>query len=136
MSSKRKLVDTNLIVRYLVQDHEKHAKAAGKLFDACDRGEVVIVMLPTVLAECVFVLESFYEHPRRDIVAALGRLIASPGVEISGVEIHLDALHRYQKTRVHFVDCLIAATSTAQDIPVATFDEDFRKFADVRVENE
>ena len=87
MSSKRKLVDTNLIVRYLVQDHEKHAKAAGKLFDACDRGEVVIVMLPTVLAECVFVLESFYEHPRVHIVAALGRLIASPGVEISGVEI-------------------------------------------------
>jgi predicted nucleic acid-binding protein len=136
MSSKRKLVDTNLIVRYLVQDHEKHAKAAGKLFDACDRGEVVIVVLPTVLAECVFVLESFYEHPRRDIVAALGRLIASPGVEISGVEIHLDALHRYQKTKVHFVDCLIAATSTAEEIPVATFDEDFRKFADVRVENE
>jgi predicted nucleic acid-binding protein len=136
MSSKRKLVDTNLIVRYLVQDHERHAKAAGKLFDACDRGEVVIVMLPTVLAECVFVLESFYEHPRADIVSALGRLIASPGVEISGVEIHLDALHRYQKARVHFVDCLIAATSTAQDIPVATFDEDFRKFADVRVDNE
>ena len=136
MISKRKLVDTNLIVRYLVQDHEKHAKAAGKLFDACDRGEVVIVVLPTVLAECVFVLESFYEHPRGHIVTALGKLIASPGVEISGVEIQLDALHRYQKTRVHFVDCLIAATSTAQDIPVATFDEDFRKFADVRVENE
>jgi predicted nucleic-acid-binding protein len=136
VSSKRKLVDTNLIVRYLVQDHERHAKAAGKLFDACDRGEVVIVVLPTVLAECVFVLESFYEHPRGDIVAALGRLIASPGVEIGSVEIHLDALQRYQKTRVHFVDCLIAATSTAEEIPVATFDEDFRKFSDVRVENE
>ena len=54
--SKRRLVDTNLIVRYLVQDHEKHAKAAGKLFDACDRGDVVIVVLPAVLAECVFVL--------------------------------------------------------------------------------
>ena len=118
--SKRKLVDTNLIVRYLVQDHEKHAKAAGKLFDACDRGDVVIVVLPTVLAECVFVLESFYEHSRGDIVSALGRLITSPGVEINGVEIHRDALHRYRKTKVHFVDCLIAATATAQDIPVAT----------------
>jgi Predicted nucleic-acid-binding protein, contains PIN domain len=136
MSSKRKLVDTNLIVRYLVQDHEKYAKAAGKLFDACDRGKVVIVVLPTVLAECVFVLESFYEHPRGHIVAALGTLIASPGVEMSDVEIQLDALHRYQKTKVHFVDCLIAATSTSEEIPVATFDEDFRKFADVRVENE
>ncbi len=134
--SKRRLVDTNLIVRYLVQDHEKHAKAAGKLFDACDRGDVVIVVLPAVLAECVFVLESFYEHPRGHISSALGRLISSPGVEIGGATIHLDALERYRKTKVHFVDCLLAATAAAEDTPVATFDQDFRKFADVRVETQ
>ena len=132
--SKRRLVDTNLIVRYL-QDHEKHAKAAGKLFDACDRGDVVIVVLPAVLAECVFVLESFYEHPRGDIASALGRLISSPGVEIDAA-IHLDALDRYRKTKVHFVDCLIAATAATEDMPVASFDQDFRKFTDVRVETE
>jgi len=134
--SKRRLVDTNLIVRYLVQDHEKHAKAAGKLFDACDRGDVVIVVLPAVLAECVFVLESFYEHPRGHISSALGRLISSPGVEIRGAAIHLDALERYRKTKVHFVDCSLAATAAAEDTPVATFDQDFRKFADVRVETQ
>ena len=132
--SKRRLVDTNLIVRYLVQDHEKHAKAVGKLFDACDRGDVVIVVLPAVLAECVFVLESFYEHPRGDINSALGTLISSPGVEINETAIHLDALDRYRKTKVHFVDCLIAATASAENTPVATFDQDFRKFADVHVE--
>jgi predicted nucleic acid-binding protein len=133
--SKRRLVDTNLIVRYLVQDHEKHAKAAGKLFDACDRGDVVIVVLPAVLAECVFVLGSFYEHPRGDIASALGRLISSPGVEIDAA-IHLDALDRYRKTKVHFVDCLIAATAATEDMPVASFDQDFRKFTNVRVETE
>jgi predicted nucleic-acid-binding protein len=133
--SKRRLVDTNLIVRYLVQDHEKHAKAAGKLFDACDRGDVVIVVLPAVLAECVFVLESFYEHPRGDIASALGRLISSPGVEID-VAIHLDALDRYRETKVHFVDCLIAATAATENMPVASLDQNFRKFTDVRVETE
>ena len=133
--SKRRLVDTNLIVRYLVQDHEKHSQAAGKLFDACDRGDVVIVVLPVVLAECVFLLESFYEHPRGDIASALGRLISSPGVEIDAA-IHLDALDRYRKTKVHFVDCLIAATAATEDMPVASFDQDFRKFTDVRVETE
>jgi len=133
--SKRRLVDTNLIVRYLVQDHEKHAKAAGKLFEACDRGNVVIVVLPAVLAECVFVLESFYEHPRGDIASALGRLISSPGVEID-TAIHLDALDRYRKTKVHFVDCLIAATAATENMPVASFDQDFRKFTDVRGETE
>ena len=133
--SKRRLVDTNLIVRYLVQDHEKHAKAAGKLFDACDRGDVVIVVLPAVLAECVFVLESFYEHPRGDIASALGRLISSPGVEIDAA-INLDALDRYRKTKVHFVDCLIAATAATEEMPIASFDQDYRKFIDVRVETE
>jgi predicted nucleic-acid-binding protein len=133
--SKRRLVDTNLIVRYLVQDHEKHSKAAGKLFDACDRGDVVIVVLPAVLAECVFVLESFYEHPRGDIASVLGRLISSPGVEID-TAIHLDALDRYRKTKVHFVDCLIAATAATEHLPVASFDQDFRKFTDVRVQTE
>lgn len=132
--SSRRLVDTNLIVRYLVQEHEKHAQAAGKLFDACDRGEVVIVVLPTVLAECVFVLESFYEHPRGDIASALGRLISSPGVEIGDTAIHLDALDRYRKTKVHFVDCLVAATAAAENMPVASFDQDYRKFTDIRIE--
>ena len=131
--SKRRLIDTNLIVRHLVQDHEKHAKTAGKLFDACDRGEVVLVLLPVVLAECVFVLESFYEQPRGNIAAALVRLINSPGVEICDTAVHVDALERYRRTKCHFVDCIIAATAAAEDMPVATFDEDFRKFPDVRV---
>ncbi len=113
---------------------KKHAKAAGRLFDACDRGDVMIVVLPAVLAECVFVLESFYEHPRGDIASALGRLISSPCVEIDGAAIHLDALDRYRKTKVHFVDCLIAATAATENMPVASFDQDFRKFTDVRVE--
>jgi len=134
--SKHRLVDTNLIVRYLVQDHDKHARAAGKVFDACDRGDVGIVVLPVVLAECVFVLESFYRHPRTDVASALGRLISSPGVEISEVTVHLDALNRYKRTKAHFVDCLIAATAVAKNVPVATFDQDFRKFVDVRVATE
>ena len=134
--SKRKLIDTNLIVRHLVQDNEKQASVAGKLFDACDRGQVTIVVLPAVLAECVFVLESFYQQERTDIASALSRLISSPGVEIVDAAIHLDALDRYGRTKVHFVDCNIAATATAGDIPVASFDQDFRKFTGIRVEIE
>ena len=134
--SKQRLVDTNLIVRYLVQDHEKHARAAGRLFDACDRGDVVVVVLPVVLAECVFVLESFYGHPRSDIASVLRGLISSPGVEITEVTVHIDALNRYKGTKAHFVDCLIAATAVARNLPVSTFDQDFRKFVDVRLETE
>jgi predicted nucleic-acid-binding protein len=134
--SKRRLLDTNLIVRYLVQDHDKHAKAADRFFDACDRGDMVAVVLPVVLAECVFVLQSYYGRPRNEIASALGRFISSPGFEIRELAVHLDALNRYRRTNAHFVDCLIAANAVAENMTVASFDQDFRKFGDVRVEVE
>jgi predicted nucleic acid-binding protein len=34
------------------------------------------------------------------------------------------------------MDCLIAATAAAENTPVASFDQEFRKFTDVRVETE
>lgn len=132
--SERRIIDTNLIVRYLVEDNERHAKAAEKLFAACDRGELVIVLLPVVLAECLFVLDSFYQRPRADIATALGAMISSPGIEIADTAIYLDALRRYARTRLHFVDCVIASAASASSTPVATFDRGFRRFADVRVE--
>src|SRR5579863_2416664 len=100
-SVKRRLVDTNLIVRYLVQDHEKDARAARSLFDACDRGEVLIVVLPAVLAECVFVLESFYEHPRGEIVAAAGsspaRVLRSKGFGLTST--HWTTIEKRRRRR-------------------------------------
>jgi predicted nucleic acid-binding protein len=132
--SKRRLIDTNVIVRHLVQDHPGHAQAAGKLFAACDRGEVALVILSAVLAECTFVLESFYKHSRADIARTLAALVSSPGVEIERLVAHLDALERYRRSKLHFLDCLIASSAAADQLSVATFDADFKKFSDVVVD--
>ena len=56
--------------------------------------------------------------------------------EIGEPAIHLDALDRYRSSKLHFVDCLIAAAAAAAKIPVAIFDHGFRKFPDVRVETD
>ena len=130
----RRLVDTNLIIRHLTQDDPKHAATAARLFDACDRGELVLIVLPEVLAECVFVLESFYKHPRGQIAGALRALIATSGIEMADLPIHLDALDRYARGKLHFVDCTIAAAAVSQDIAAASLDAGIAKLKDVRVE--
>jgi len=56
--SQRRLIDTNLIIRYLVQDQHATLRLRGKLFDACVARDDLVV-LSVVVAECVFVLESF-----------------------------------------------------------------------------
>jgi predicted nucleic acid-binding protein len=55
-------------------------------------------------------------------------------MEIGDAAVCLDALDRYGRTKCHFVDCLVAATAAARGVPVATFDEGFRRFADVTVD--
>lgn len=42
-----------------MRHHEQHANAGRRSFEACNRSDLVIVILPAVLAECVFVLESY-----------------------------------------------------------------------------
>jgi predicted nucleic-acid-binding protein len=134
--SDRRIIDTNLIVRHLVRDDVEHAEIARKLFKASDRGEIILIILPAVLAECVFVLDSFYKQARSLVARALIDLITSAGVEIADPGIHRDALERYSATKLHYVDCVITAYAAAEKMPVATMDKAFRKIADVRVSNQ
>jgi predicted nucleic acid-binding protein len=60
-------------------------------------------------------------------------LIRSPGIELDDLQLHLDALILYSGTRLHFVDCLIAASASARLLPVATFDSGFNKLPGVKV---
>ena len=129
-----RLVDTNVIVRYLTRDHVKFSLAAKRLFLACERGELTLVLLPSVLAESVFVLESFYKHPRGQISQTLSTLITSAGVQIDELAIQIDALRRYAATKLHFVDCVIAATAASMGIAVASFDSGFRNMPDVQID--
>jgi predicted nucleic-acid-binding protein len=129
----RRFIDSKIIVSYLVGGHAGQAKAAARVFEACDRGELVVLVLSSVLSESVLVLESFYEHPRAKIAAVLTTLIESPGVEIEHGAIHADALARYGKTKIHFVDCLLAAFATSRKTAAISFDQDLAKFPDVEL---
>jgi len=132
--NRRRLIDTNIIVRHLVQDHEAHSKAAGKMFEACDRGEVTLVVLPAVLAEAVFVLESFYDHSRTDIARTLAQLIASAGVHVPDKPVHQAALAEFGKGKLHFVDCELAAFALEHKWPVASFDLGLKRVPGVSIE--
>lgn len=91
-------------------------------------------MLPAVVAECVFVLESFYNHARADIARTMVHFLSSPGIELPDVAAHLDGLNRYSRSKMHFVDCVIASAAAALGLPVATFDSDFKKFPDLMID--
>ena len=126
-------LDTNVLVRFLVQDDEKQSPKATALFKQASDGACLLIVGTAVLVETVWVLSSVYDHPREKIAEALTKVLIKPGIRCEDAQTVLDALDRYHDTNLDIVDCLIAAESVAEGDSVATFDRDFRKFADVRV---
>ncbi|MDH5769093.1 MAG: PIN domain-containing protein, partial [Nitrospirota bacterium] len=66
-SLRRVVIDTNLLVRYLTGDDPRKAKAVDNLLSKAEKGELKIFIPSIVIAELVWVLESFYQMHSSEI---------------------------------------------------------------------
>lgn len=121
------LLDTNVLVRFILGEPEKQAEDAALLFKQCDEGTLELNLSPIVAAETVFVLASFYEQSRVEIAKVLTHILASAGIVCEERDVLLLSLRHYAESKVHFVDCYLAAASELLRMPVASFDRDLDK---------
>ena len=129
----RYLLDTNVLLRFLLADDEKQLPAVKRLFQHATEGRCVLVLGDVALAEAVWVLSSFYKLDRKPIAESLAKIITKPGIHCPNVDTLLDALARYQDTNCDFFDCYLASQAAAEGDGIASFDQDFRKFEDVHL---
>lgn len=122
----RLLLDTNVIVRLLVRDPPAHHSLSVDLLQRGERGELEIELKPLVMAETVYVLESFYRSTRADIAEAMQRLLAQPWIHIPERSVLVSAVQRYKVSRLGFADCYLAACAQLQNAVIVTFDADLR----------
>jgi predicted nucleic acid-binding protein len=130
--SPKSLVDTNVLVRFFTGEPPEMANKARRLIARADAGEVTLVILPLVLAEVYFTLESFYEMERKAVAEKLTEFLQCRGIQAIEREQMLDALARCRDRGAHFVDAYLASVAAAEKQPIASFDRDFDKFKDVR----
>ena len=128
---KQVLLDTNVVLRLLLEDQEDHYQRAVALFNAAAEKQYRLLVGAEVLAECVFVLESFYKVSRADIARLMKRLLSHSGIYSSEMDILKDSLKLYNSHNMDILDCLIAARSQARNCSIATFDKDFKKLENI-----
>ena len=129
------LADTNVLVRFFTGQPPDMAAKARKLVAEADAGEVVLEVLPVIVAETLYTLESFYEMDRKDVASKLRVFVQSRGIKAHERERILDALQRHHDVNVHFADAYLAAAGAELTMPISSFDRDLDKFDDVtRVE--
>ena len=124
---ERKLVDANVILRYLLRDDEPLFQKASEVLEKVRTGEEKVVILESVLTECVYVLLRIYRVNRSTIAEKLGGLLCYKGVTNQDKQDLIDSIHLFGQTRLSFVDCLLCAKSKNNAMPMVTFDEELKK---------
>ncbi|MEO6294164.1 MAG: type II toxin-antitoxin system VapC family toxin [Burkholderiaceae bacterium] len=116
-------LDTNVLVRYLVQDDDVQHASAKKLIHAALRAGETLYIPITVMLELEWVLRANFGFDKAQIAMTLAGLLAAAELSIESelaVEI---ALALYKKNSADFADCVhIALSHMAGESPLWTFD--------------
>jgi predicted nucleic acid-binding protein len=129
--SKRYLVDTNGLLRFLCGEPVSQAEAARKLFAAAAAGEAVLDVSPVIVAEAMYTLVSFYGVERKEAAEKLSALLRGRGLKVRDASQVFSALDSLRTVNVGFADAFLAAGAMEEKVAVASFDRDLDKFEDL-----
>jgi len=126
-------VDTNVILRFLLNDPLEMAEKAAQVFEAAEKGEVTLVVNVMVIAEAIWVLQSFYKQSIPAIAKVITDFILNEGILVEDKVTLLSALQLYEIKRIDFIDAWLASTMQQQGIQqIFSFDEHFDRVAEIK----
>ena len=112
-------VDTNVLVRHLIGDPPKMAARATAYLQR----ESELLVADLIVAETIYVLESFYEVARPEISEAMRALIVMESVSVIDAPLLFRAVEIYEYDRLDFAEAyLIASAESTGVMQVASFD--------------
>ena len=105
-------LDTNVLVRYIMQDDAKQSKLASRLMESLTVDEPGFVPLVGVV-ELVWVLSSSYDLVRTQIVSVLELLLQTREIQAENAEVVWRAVRLYRASAADFADCLLERSAAA-----------------------
>jgi predicted nucleic-acid-binding protein len=82
---------------------------AARATAALARGDEDLLLTDLVLAECVYVLESFYEVQRAQVAELMRAAIGLPSIKTIDPDLLLRALEVYELQRIDFAEAYLVA---------------------------
>ena len=114
-----KLIDTNAILRFLLNDIKEQHDQARDIIKA------EAFTTPEVLAEVAYVLTGVYEETRENVADSITKLLID--VHIEHKEAVAEAIKLYYDTSLDFVDCILIGRNHVLGDDVFSFDKKLNK---------
>jgi len=122
-------LDTNVLIRHLTGDPPVQARRATSYLRRANE-----LLLPAlIVAEVVYVLESFYEVKRQRVAELARAIVGFPAVVVVSESLLLRALEVYEVERLDFADAYLVASAEASGVgTIASFDREIDRITTVR----
>jgi predicted nucleic-acid-binding protein len=116
--------------QHLINDDQKKANAVDNLLDRAIKGELKIVVPSVVIAELVWVLESFYQLEADAILELVEAIVNTSGLDVTDKAMVISALRLYKNRNIDFIDAWIIEFAKERGIrTIYTFDK--KHFRDI-----
>lgn len=125
----KNLIDTNLIIRFLVNDDPKKVFQVESLLKNKSNKNV---LLDTVVAEIIWVLLSYYSLEKVDIVEKIRALIHVDTIECNAFLISR-ALTIWEKNVISYIDAYLAAVAELGGMTLYTYDKRLKAISTITV---
>lgn len=115
-------IDTNVLIRDLVEDDAEQVKVARSLLDGLTNENPGFVCREVIL-EISWVLESSYRFTREQIVSAVLRIVTMENLVVETADDVAYAARHYEQGGADFSDLMILlAGHRVRAVPLYTFD--------------
>ena len=119
-------LDTNVLLRHLLQDHPELSPRATAFLARVERGEVKVRTSEIVLFETVFTLQRWLHHPKSLIREKLLQLLGPPGIVLPHKRRLRRVFDLYVDLNLSFADAYHAVLMQELKLTtIVTFDEGF-----------
>lgn len=120
---KRVLLDTNSLLRLLLNDIPSQKEIVEELLQKAKDKEVSVCVPEIVVFEVEFALSKYYGVPKDKIIEKLQIILAINFIDIESKQLFTTSLHTYAKQTISFVDCFLLAKSQIERYDLLTFDK-------------
>lgn len=129
MKLPQKIIDTNVILRFLLGDNEEKFERSKIFFEKLEFGADEVLLTEMVFAEVVWVLNKVYEVPRKEIAENFAKLITCRGIKtVFEKDLFIESLNMYTTHSSDIQDVFLAVVAKDKECTIVTFDKtDFKK---------
>lgn len=99
-----RFLDTNIFISFLTDDVPKKADACEAIFKKAVEKQETFFTTDLVIAEIVWVLESFYKLPGNEVQDKVEKILNTPNLICPNKDLILNALILYSEKNIDFID--------------------------------